>query len=113
MERKFKKESSYDDKNPNKFRKESKKVCAFCAEKGDGIDYKTLQNSESIWQKKVKSFQEEQLVFVQDIKENLQVLSREQELWLFYHIELCNIIPSKFFAWIFLCLFLKTYGFFD
>ena len=42
MERKFKKESSYDDKNPNKFRKESKKVCAFCAEKGEGIDYKNV-----------------------------------------------------------------------
>jgi small subunit ribosomal protein S18 len=40
MERKFKKESSYDDKNPNKFRKESKKVCAFCAEKSEVIDYK-------------------------------------------------------------------------
>ena len=40
MERKFKKESSYDDKNPNKFRKESKKVCAFCADKIGHIDYK-------------------------------------------------------------------------
>ena len=40
MDRKFKKDSSYDDKNPNKFRKESKKVCVFCAEKGEGVDYK-------------------------------------------------------------------------
>ena len=43
MERKFKKEnSSYDDKNPNKFRKESKKICAFCAEKNETIDYKNV-----------------------------------------------------------------------
>ena len=40
MDRKFKKDSSYDDKNPNKFRKESKKVCAFCADKVTAIDYK-------------------------------------------------------------------------
>ncbi|MBQ8451628.1 MAG: 30S ribosomal protein S18 [Clostridia bacterium] len=41
MERKVKKDtSSYDEKNPNKFRKESKKVCAFCAEKNETIDYK-------------------------------------------------------------------------
>ncbi len=32
--------SSYDDKNPNKYRKESKKVCAFCADKNEVIDYK-------------------------------------------------------------------------
>ena len=43
MERKFKKDnSSYDDKNPSKFRKESKKICAFCAEKSDVIDYKNV-----------------------------------------------------------------------
>lgn len=40
MERKTKKDVSYDDKNPNKFRKESKKVCVFCAEKNEVIDYK-------------------------------------------------------------------------
>ena len=40
MDKKMKKEASFDDKNPSKFRKESKKVCAFCAEKNDGIDYK-------------------------------------------------------------------------
>ena len=40
MDKKMKKETSFDDKNPSKFRKESKKVCAFCAEKNDGIDYK-------------------------------------------------------------------------
>ena len=40
MDKKFKKESSYDDKAPNKYRKESKKVCAFCAEKSEVIDYK-------------------------------------------------------------------------
>ena len=43
MERKFKKDnSSYDDKNPSKFRKESKKICAFCAEKNETIDYKNV-----------------------------------------------------------------------
>ena len=43
MERKFKKDnSSYDDQNPNKFRKESKKICAFCAEKSEVIDYKNV-----------------------------------------------------------------------
>ena len=43
MDKKFKKDmSSYDDKNPNKFRKESKKVCAFCAEKNEAIDYKNV-----------------------------------------------------------------------
>ena len=43
MERKFKKDNaSYDDKNPSKFRKESKKVCAFCAEKNETIDYKNV-----------------------------------------------------------------------
>ena len=41
MDKRFKKDnSSYDDKNPNKFRKETKKICAFCAEKNEGIDYK-------------------------------------------------------------------------
>ena len=41
MDKKFKKDnSSYDDKNPSKFRKESKKVCVFCAEKNEVIDYK-------------------------------------------------------------------------
>ena len=42
MEKRFKKESSYDEKNPNKLRKESKKVCAFCAEKSEVIDYKNV-----------------------------------------------------------------------
>ena len=42
MDRKFKKDSSYDDKNPNKFRKESKKVCAFCQNKAESIDYKDI-----------------------------------------------------------------------
>ena len=42
MDKKFKKESSYDDKTPNKYRKESKKVCAFCAEKSEVIDYKNV-----------------------------------------------------------------------
>ena len=43
MEKKFKKDaSSYDDKNPSKFRKESKKVCAFCVEKNEVIDYKNV-----------------------------------------------------------------------
>ena len=40
MDRKNKKDSSYDDKNPNRFKKESKKVCVFCAEKSEVIDYK-------------------------------------------------------------------------
>ena len=42
MDKRFKKESSYDDKTPNKYRKESKKVCAFCAEKNETIDYKNV-----------------------------------------------------------------------
>ena len=43
MEKKFKKDVAvYDDKNPNKFRKESKKVCTFCAEKNETIDYKNV-----------------------------------------------------------------------
>ena len=43
MDRKMKKDtSSYDDKNPNKYRKETKKVCAFCAEKVNTIDYKDV-----------------------------------------------------------------------
>ena len=40
MDRKNIKDSSYDDKNPNRFKKESKKVCVFCAEKSEVIDYK-------------------------------------------------------------------------
>lgn len=40
MDRKNRKDSSYDDKNPNRFKKESKKVCVFCAEKSEVIDYK-------------------------------------------------------------------------
>ena len=32
--------ASYDDKNPKKVRKSPKKVCAFCVEKVDKIDYK-------------------------------------------------------------------------
>lgn len=41
MDKKLKKDnSSFDDKNPNKFRKETKKVCVFCAEKNETIDYK-------------------------------------------------------------------------
>ena len=43
MDKRFKKDnSSYDDKNPSKFRKESKKICAFCAEKNETIDYKNV-----------------------------------------------------------------------
>ena len=42
MEKKFKKDASFDDKTPNKFRKESQKVCAFCVEKNDVIDYKNV-----------------------------------------------------------------------
>ena len=38
MEKKFKKDASFDDKTPNKFRKESKKVCAFCVEKNDVVN---------------------------------------------------------------------------
>ena len=40
MDRKMRKESSYDEKSPNKFHKETKKVCIFCAEKSEVIDYK-------------------------------------------------------------------------
>ena len=40
MDRRMKKDTSYDDKNPSKFHKESKKVCFFCAEKNEVIDYK-------------------------------------------------------------------------
>ncbi|MBR2909063.1 MAG: 30S ribosomal protein S18 [Clostridia bacterium] len=32
--------ASYDDKNPKKVRKSPKKVCAFCNEKIEAIDYK-------------------------------------------------------------------------
>ena len=43
MDKKYKKDnSSYDDKTPNKYRKETKKVCAFCAEKTEVIDYKNV-----------------------------------------------------------------------
>jgi len=42
MDKRFKKDSSYDDKNINKYRKETKKVCVFCAEKSEEIDYKNF-----------------------------------------------------------------------
>lgn len=42
MEKKFKKETSYDDKTTNKFHKENKKVCAFCVEKSEDINYKNV-----------------------------------------------------------------------
>ena len=32
--------ASYDDKNPKKVRKSPKKVCAFCADKVEAIDFK-------------------------------------------------------------------------
>ena len=35
--------ASYDDKNPKKVRKSPKKVCAFCADKVESIDYKDVQ----------------------------------------------------------------------
>ena len=35
--------ASYDDKNPKKDRKSPKKVCAFCADKVEAIDYKDVQ----------------------------------------------------------------------
>lgn len=35
--------ANYDDKNPKKVRKTPKKVCAFCNEKVEAIDYKDAQ----------------------------------------------------------------------
>ncbi len=35
--------ANYDDKNPKKVRKTPKKVCAFCTEKVEFIDYKDAQ----------------------------------------------------------------------
>lgn len=35
--------ASYDDKNPKKVKKSPKKVCAFCADKVEAIDYKDVQ----------------------------------------------------------------------
>jgi len=32
--------ASYDDKNPKKVKKSPKKVCAFCNDKAESIDYK-------------------------------------------------------------------------
>ena len=34
--------ASYDDKNPKKAKRTPKKVCAFCAEKNEVIDYKNV-----------------------------------------------------------------------
>ncbi len=34
--------SSYDDKNPKRVRKQIRKTCAFCAEKVESIDYKDV-----------------------------------------------------------------------
>lgn len=35
--------ASYDDKNPKKAKRSLKKVCAFCADKVEAIDYKDVQ----------------------------------------------------------------------
>ncbi|MBO4569806.1 MAG: 30S ribosomal protein S18 [bacterium] len=40
MKKQFNKESNYDDKNPKKVRKTPKKVCPFCTDKVESIDYK-------------------------------------------------------------------------
>ena len=41
--KKFKKEAAIvDDKSPVRAKRESKKVCAFCADKNDSIDYKNV-----------------------------------------------------------------------
>lgn len=42
MDKKFKKDTNYDDKNPNRYKKDTKKICAFCAEKNEVIDYKNF-----------------------------------------------------------------------
>ena len=39
---KNKNNASYDDKNPKKIKKSPKKVCSFCADKIETIDYKDV-----------------------------------------------------------------------
>jgi len=40
MKKQVKNNASYDDKNPKKARKSPKKVCSFCNDKIEAIDYK-------------------------------------------------------------------------
>ena len=42
MKKQVKNNASYDDKNPKKVKKSPKKVCAFCADKIEAIDYKDV-----------------------------------------------------------------------
>ena len=42
MKKQVKNNASYDDKNPKKVKKSPTKVCAFCADKVEAIDYKDV-----------------------------------------------------------------------
>ena len=46
-----------------------KKVCVFCGKENNEIDYKDVANSENMFLKEVKSFQEESQETVQNIRE--------------------------------------------
>ena len=59
MEEKFKKDASFDDKTPNKFRKESKKVCAFCEDKNLKIMLLSDLHNRNIKNKLVKIISDE------------------------------------------------------
>lgn len=51
-----------------------RKVCQFCADKAETIDYKDVENSESISQKEERSFLRGSLVHVLYIREMSQRL---------------------------------------
>ena len=40
MKKQFNKNEAFDDKNPKKIRKTPKKVCQFCTDRVEAIDYK-------------------------------------------------------------------------
>ena len=57
-------------KRSGKMRRSKRKVCAFCVDKAESIDYKDINKLRKFVQKEVRFFQEESLVLALSIKDN-------------------------------------------
>ena len=65
---------------PQRARRPKKKVCMFCVDKVEHIDYKDTAKLEDTLLKEARSCQDVSAVTVQSTKDSLQQLSNVQEL---------------------------------
>lgn len=61
---------SKDNRRSGRMRRSKRKVCAFCVDKADSIDYKDIAKLRKFVTERGKYFQEEFLELAQNIKDN-------------------------------------------